>query len=100
MNEEIKLGDTVMVVRGMPCCGFASRGSLGRIFIVDEIASMSDRRIPDNSVCAGCFQVVPLHTPIAISFLNASMYLLSRLKKLPPLADEEIRTELKEEVTQ
>lgn len=34
--SEIKVGDLVMVVRGMVCCGAATK-MMGRVFVVDQI---------------------------------------------------------------
>ena len=51
-NDEIKVGDLVMVVKGLPCCGKAI--NMGAIFIVTEIVRFRLLR------CVSCKEPYPL----------------------------------------
>ncbi len=91
MDKPIGVGDLVMVVRPTPCCGCTD--SIGDIFRVKWMGHLEGE-------CCNCGDdSVASEGPGADSDANNDEgYLLSRLKRIPPLSElETVRTE--DEVT-
>ncbi len=88
MSGEIKVGDMVMVTRGMPCCGHLPRWALVPWVVrsvVTDLAALGIR-------CGHCGRVAPACDPL---FLDTDSRpwnfggLRSMLIKLPPPAVEQ-----------
>lgn len=90
MSDEIKVGDMVIVVRGMPCCGHTS--ALGNTFVVGSIHRASTLK---KWICKKCS--APVKDPIAAIPSGGTWddsRLLVLLKKIhPPTQDETINTD-------
>lgn len=81
MSNEIKPGDLVMVVRGMKCCGFIGKLTLGSVHKIVEIA---------NSWCQ-CAKCYTVHEVDACCVGDTGLAMFNYMvKKLPPpaLSDE------------
>lgn len=85
MAEPIKVGDLVVIVRPTPCCG--KTNSLGIVFITAPALPFTD--------CTHCG--VRVEGPAMKVVGREDYYLISRLKRIPPLSglegekrDEEI----------
>lgn len=79
MSQDIKPGDTVMVVRGLRCCG-NDGGHLGLTYVVSGV-EMAD------ATCAACG--APILEDVAFRASDEKGALVSMLKKLPPLTEDE-----------
>ena len=80
MNNEIRPGDLVMVVRPTACCGKSN--SIGKIFSVVAIESKL-------ASCKWCGRSVK-QKPFAFTGHGKDAALLSRLQKLNPPSEQEI----------
>ena len=80
MSEPIKVGDMVVVVRGMPCCGH-STPMQGHIFRVAQIRERTMTRFP----CLYC--AAESDNPAALG--GEKPVDLCRLKRIPPLSELE-----------
>jgi hypothetical protein len=86
----IKVGDLVMVVRGMPCCGRDTR-ALGMTYVVGKIYEYQ------NHYCSYC--KAPLGTGLAAVASGSNVGVANhRLKRIPPL-DELERDQIVKELT-
>lgn len=85
MNEEIGVGDLVMIVKPLPCCGYS--GSLGNIFKVLGVPFKPFTR------CLHCGHIKSSDDEFDLGggFVSAH-----RLKKIPPLSEDESINESKE----
>jgi hypothetical protein len=85
--SDIKVGDLVMVVKPIHCCGGTT--SIGRVFVVQAIAIA-------RGVCGNC---LTNHPPMPVAFINDWFrYDIPRLIKIdPPALPESI--ERKKELT-
>lgn len=82
--SEIKVGDMVMVVRGMPCCGATGR-HMGHTFVVSAVKPQD---VGNCSYCGHFFEIVP--TARDESFKPCPIYRLKRID--PPALDETLET--------
>ena len=87
-DERIAPGDLVVVVKPVPCCGHS--GSVGETFRVKELAHVRWH-------CVRCGKVHDASL-VARRVGHPWVYLLARLKRIPPL-DELERNEIVEELT-
>ena len=82
--SEIKKGDLVMVVRGVPCCGRTDK--LGSVFVVLE------GRVTPNVTCAYCGASLP-HGDVSVMCNDGHARQRYRLKKIdPPATGDEVST--------
>ena len=88
MSERIALGDLVITVRPMRCCG--SVKSLGRINCVDSYTKES------SILCTTCGRTYH-HDGTAVTFISGEAEESYRLKRIPPLEELERETR-KEEI--
>lgn len=77
----IKTGDLVYVATASACCG--STELLGHVFVVAKVRDLRSGR------CRICGYQAPPGEPAAWYPLRESWVLMSRLKKIDPLGDEE-----------
>lgn len=84
MSEDIYPGDTVVVVRGMPCCGGIK--SLGMVF---QVAWSGVADGPCHECGSEAIEASASHT----NDLADECYPLVTLKKIPPLNELEEQTE-------
>jgi hypothetical protein len=83
VESHIKIGDTVMVVNGIPCCG--GRSGLGDIFVVDWLG------VADGE-CHDCGDDSPMLSASADSQNDYfTCYPVSCLTKIDPLAQGETK---------
>jgi hypothetical protein len=94
MSYNIKVGDLVMVVRGMPCCG-ALTGAEGHVFTVTAIRGCLTNT---RNRCNECKDNTVANDAAANGHPTRPPIQLSRLKVIPPLENLE-HTTTKEEVT-
>jgi len=87
MSEPIKVGDLVVVARGMPCCGTRT-GREGTIFVVSSIVLCPD------VICLVCKAPLPPPTAFGSRWKGFD---LQRLRKIPPLWELD-ETEHKDEL--
>lgn len=85
MNEEIKTGDTVMIVRGSHCCGHMGSTSYGQVFIVKRVFPL--REVGGAYTCNQCGRIASLDLMVAEIGPRRGVE-LRMLKKLPPPADD------------
>ena len=78
MSNDIKPGDLVMVVRGMPCCGFFGARKIGHVFVVSRVKGTEAHHF-----CQGCKTYLSRGTLYAEDG-GDSGGMLSMLKKLDP----------------
>jgi len=88
MENDIKTGDLVMVVRGAACCGASE--TLGKIFRVEGIAPFDGR-------CSGCGRKGNPDVKLALRGPGIG-YPFYRLIKIDPPAQPE-STETRKEIT-
>lgn len=79
MNNEIKVGDLVIVVKPTPCCG--NEAVVGAPFIVSRIAMAKGR-----FHCSHCNTTWPSQM-VADGLHKHFVYQLWRLKRIPPLEE-------------
>ena len=85
MSEQISVGDLVVIVRASHCCGRDK--TLGRIFTVEAISST-------NYQCRRCKVITEASL---CAWRDGWVVPLSRLKRIPPLAELEQTTEQEKE---
>jgi hypothetical protein len=79
MDKPISVGDLVVVVRGMPCCGALTKRN-GLFFKVSAIS-------PDNG--AACDSCGKIGGEMHAKDENGLRFDISRLKRIPPLSELE-----------
>jgi hypothetical protein len=87
--SDIKVGDLVVVVRGMPCCGSDTK-SLGKTYVVSDIIEYKD------NYCLNCN--VWLGSGLAAMYAIGRAVANNRLKRIPPL-DELERDQIVKELS-
>jgi len=83
--ENIKVGDLVMVIKPIPCCGYDKR--IGMISTVEQI-------VERGMYCTICGHNFGTSTHTIVNGIGFSF---DRLKKIPPL-EEQDKIETKEEL--
>jgi len=89
MSEPIKVGDLVVVIRGPYCCNSPER--LGIHFTVKSIFTEQDATV----ICRYCRATRNGGSLVASTGLGYGIY-LSRLKRIPPLAELETQRQTEE----
>jgi len=84
MSDEIKSGDLVMVVRGLPCCGFMGLAHFGLTFIVTAVFPA-----PPGLSCKCCNAPASAAAPCVGANISgeADAMLMSMVKKIDPPAE-------------
>ena len=76
-NEPIRVGDLVMVVKPAPCCGATKAIGVTGTVTGNEPAPYGE--------CTSCCAATD--TTMAVKLDNGKPYLLSRLRRIPPLVE-------------
>lgn len=79
MTTNIRVGDLVLVAKPTPCCGNTEH--VGIIFTVSKLSRLNVR---DCWYCSHRYV-----EPMAAIDENGDEYLISRLRRIPPIADLE-----------
>lgn len=88
-NENISVGDLVVVVKPSTCCG--------SLKAVGKILTVVNRGLTDRSKCTTCGKIFS-HTEYSFVALSTGKTIeITRLRKIPPLP-ELTSTEIKEEI--
>lgn len=82
----IQVGDLVIVVRGMPCCGHLT-GAEGKIFEVTAFHTLTQ-----DELCENCYTLLPKELA-SHGLQDYRPIANSRLQKIPPLSELESSTE-------
>ena len=85
MSEQISVGDLVVVVRGTACCKY--NNAIGSVFTVSKLSV-------SGSKCPKCGYI---SAPRICAETPDWVVSLSRLKRIPPLAELEQTTEQEKE---